>query len=379
MRRRSIMLTEVVMRIPRVLPARRTAQWVMGGVVLAIGVQFGFWVRAHLAGRWPAVSRPAGVEGFLPIDAMLSLRNLLHSGTIDAIHPAGLAIFLAICLMSAVLAKSFCSHLCPVGLLSELLGRLGLRLTRRTLTPPHWLDLPLRGLKFVLLGFFVWAVWFAMSPRGVAAFVASPYAKVADAKMWVFFADASRVTVAVLGVLLVGSVFVRDLWCRYLCPYGALLGVLGRLAPLKVTRDAASCTDCQACTKACPARLPVHTMHRVASIECSSCQDCVVACPVKGCLAVRAPLAQPRRWLRPVAATGVALALYLAVVCGFRAAGHWQTAVSEAEYHHRLQELSSPLYTHVEGMAVREPAPFSVTRDSSVSHLGAPTAAGISR
>ncbi len=371
---RGIMLAEVVMRIPRVLPARRGVQWAMTVVVLAIGVQFSFWVKAHIAGRWPAVSRPAGVEGFLPIDAMLSLRHLMDSGVVDAIHPAGLAIFLGICLMSAVLAKSFCSHLCPVGLLSELLGRLGLRLTRRTLTPPRWLDLPLRGLKFVLLGFFVWAVWFAMSPGGVAAFIASPYAKVADAKMWVFFASASRVTIAVLGVLLVGSVFVRDLWCRYLCPYGALLGVLGRLAPLKVTRDAATCTDCQACTKACPARLPVHTMHRVASIECSSCQDCVVACPVKGCLGVRPPLVAARRWLRPVLATGLAVALYLVVVLGFRAAGHWHTAVTEAEYHHRLQELSSPLYTHVNGMAMQEPASSSRASRPGTSVSTAPSA-----
>ncbi len=359
---------EVEMRLPRVLPARRSAQWAMAVVVLAVGVQFGLWLRAHMAGRWPGVPRPAGVEGFLPIDAMLSLRHLLGTGVIDAIHPAGLAIFLGICLMSAVLAKSFCSHLCPVGLLSELLGRLGLRLTRRTLTPAPWLDLPLRGLKFVLLGFFLWAVWFAMSPAGVAAFISSPYAKVADAKMWVFFAGASRLTIAVLGVLVVGSVFVRDLWCRYLCPYGALLGVLGRLAPLKVTRDAATCTDCRACTRACPARLPVHGMHRVASIECSSCQDCVAACPVKGCLAVRPPLVPKRRWLRPVVATGMAVAVYLAVVLGFRAAGHWHTVVTEVEYHHRLQELSSPIYTHVEGMAMKDPvSPAPARRGESSS------------
>ena len=41
------------------------------------------------------------------------------AGVVDAIHPAGLAIFIGICLMSLVVAKSFCSHICPVGLLSE--------------------------------------------------------------------------------------------------------------------------------------------------------------------------------------------------------------------------------------------------------------------
>jgi ferredoxin len=339
----------------KVLTLRRAFQWLMTAVVVAVGVQFSLWVMPHLEGRWPTVARPAGVEAFLPIDAMLGLRHLLHEGAIDTVHPAGLAMFLGICLMSLVVAKSFCSHICPVGLVSELLGRFGVRLTGTTLTPPRWLDIPLRGMKFLLLGFFIWAIWFAMDPRGVEAFLASPYAKVVDTKMWLFFAEPSRLTIAILGVLVIGSIFVRDLWCRYLCPYGALVGVLGRLAPLKVTRDPGLCTDCRSCTAACPARLQVHTMQRIASIECSSCQDCVVACPVDSCLAIRPPKPSGKAaWLRPVTATVLAVSLYLAVVVGFRATGHWHTSVSEEEYHRRLQEIHSPLYTHVGGTAMAE-------------------------
>jgi ferredoxin len=261
--------------------------------------------------------------------------------------------------MSTVLAKSFCSHLCPVGAISEWLGRLGRRLLGRTWEPPRWLDIPLRSLKYLLLGFFVWATWVAMDVPGVRAFLDSPYNRIADVKMGLFFANASRVTVAVLGVLVVGSLLVRDLWCRYLCPYGALLGFFGRLAPLKVTRDPATCTDCRKCTKVCPARLPVHAMNRVASVECTSCQDCVAACPVKDCLAVRlapAPARQPLPLLRPALAVAVALAVYVAVILGFRAAGHWHGNVSESEYAARLPHLDSPLYTHVGGLAASETA-----------------------
>ncbi len=335
------------MKLPQVLRERRLTQWLMTASALWVGVRFTLWVMPHMAGSWPEASRPAGVEAFLPIGSMMSFRHLLVAGVVDAVHPAGLAIFLGICLMSLVVAKSFCSHVCPFGLLSELLGRLGLKLTGRTVSPPRWLDLPLRSLKFLLLGFFVWAVWIAMEPGVVAAFLESPYARVMDAKMWLFFAQPSRLTIGVLGVLVVGSIFVRDLWCRYLCPYGALVGLLGRLAPLKVTRDPALCTGCMGCTRVCPARLPVHTMVRIASVECTSCQDCVVACPERGCLAVRPPLAgRSPVWLRPAAPVALALVLYLSVVVAFRAAGHWYTEVTEAEYHQRLQELHSPVYTH---------------------------------
>ena len=344
------------MKVPRILMSRRVVQGVVLVVVLAIGVQFTVWVSAHRAGVQPTVSRPPGVEGFLPIGAMLAARHLLHTGDVDPVHPAGLAIFIGICLMSVVVAKSFCSHVCPVGFLSEVLGRLGRRLLGRNLVLPRWLDFPLRGLKLLLLGFFAWAVWWSMSPTAVEAFLASPYARVADAKMWAFFALPSRLTVAVVGLLVVGSLFVRDLWCRYLCPYGALVGILGRLAPWKITRDLDKCTDCRACTKVCPARLPVHSLIRVASIECTSCQDCVVACPVTGCLSIAAPKLPLPWWkrrpaLRPVAAVVLAALLFAGTLAGFRLAGHWRGEVGEAEYHRRLQELDSPLYTHGGGRA----------------------------
>ena len=344
------------MRLPRVVPTRRSVQWLAVAVVTVIGVRFTLWAGAHLDGRWPDVSRPSGVEAFLPIDAMLALRHLLSTGAVDAVHPAGLAIFLGICLMSLVVVKSFCSHLCPIGLVSELLGRVGLRLTGRTITPPRWVDVPLRSVKFLLLGFFVWAIWVQMSASAVESFLTSPYAKVADVKMWMFFADPSRRTVAVIGVLVVGSVFVRDLWCRYLCPYGALLGLLGRFAVLKVHRRSTSCTDCRACTRVCPARLPVHAMQRVASVECTSCQDCVAVCPVSDCLAVR-PRVPWMLGVRPARAVAIAVIVYVAVVAGFRGAGHWHTSITEAEYHSHLDDIRSPLYSHVGGRPMTERAP----------------------
>jgi polyferredoxin len=344
------------MRLPKILRERRMAQGAMAVVVAAIGVQFTLWIRPHLAGVAPVASRPPGVEGFLPIAAMMAARRFLAEGIVDAVHPAGLAIFLAACLMSLLVARSFCSHLCPVGWISELLGRAGIRLFGRNFLFWKWIDLPLRGIKWFLLGFFVWAVWLSMDLEAVAAFLRSPYAKVADAKMWLFFASPDRVTLSVLGLLAVGSLFVRDLWCRYLCPYGALLGLLGRLSPMKVTRDPSTCIDCRSCTKVCPARLPVHAMKRVASVECTSCQDCVLACPVRDCLAVRPPLARPgRRALRPALVAAVAVALWLAVTLGFRLAGHWRTAVSEGEFARRLAEIDSPVYSHAGERAMVEP------------------------
>ena len=58
--------------------------------------------------------------------------------------------------------------------------------------------------------------------------------------------------------------------------------------------------------------------------------------------------------MRPAVASLAAIGIYLAVVGGFRLTGHWQTSVSEAEFHRRLQEMSSPVYSHVGGRAMTE-------------------------
>jgi polyferredoxin len=52
---------------------------------------------------------------------------------------------------------------------------------------------------------------------------------VEDAKTLLFLAHPSPLTVGVPGVLAIGSVLVRDLWCGYLCSYGALVGIVGRV------------------------------------------------------------------------------------------------------------------------------------------------------
>jgi len=50
----------------------------------------------------------------------------------------------------------------------------------------------------------------------------------------------------------------------------------------------------------------------------------------------------------------VAIGLYLAVITGFHVTGNWHTSITEAEFHERLQEIESPLYSHVGGQAMTE-------------------------
>jgi len=343
-----------VLKGPALRTRRRRIEWarhlVQAGflmTVLRIGCEFVRWVHGLEAGRVVG-ERPPGVEAFLPIAALLSLRHLFTTGQVHPVHPAGLVILVLVLGLGLLAKKAFCSWACPIGTLSETLAGLSRRLFRRKLRLPRPLDLPLRSLKYLLLAFFVYAVFFQMGPGAVADFLDSPYNRVADVKMLHFFERLSPFALGVLVGLALLSVVVPYFWCRYLCPYGALLGALSLLSPLKVTRHAPSCIDCNLCTRACPSHLPVARIARVSSDECFGCLSCVAACPVTRALRVETP-APWRRAVRPAAFAAVVVGLFVGGTLLARATGHWRNDVTNEEYANRVRTIDSPAYAHAQG------------------------------
>src|SRR5262245_12369577 len=103
-----------------------------------IGVEFYLFVRYYeTGGRSMWVGRPPGVEGWLPIASLMNLKLLLLTGSVPAIHPAGLFLLIAFIGASWFFRKSFCGWLCPVGAISEYLWRLGRRTFRRNFLLPR--------------------------------------------------------------------------------------------------------------------------------------------------------------------------------------------------------------------------------------------------
>lgn len=296
-----------------------------------IGLEFHFFVRyLESAGQAAAVARPPGVEGFLPISSLMSLYYFILTGSVHPYHPAGLFILSAVILMSLVFGKAFCSWLCPVGLLSEMLGDIGEKLFGRRLPLPRWLDYPLRSLKYLLLAFFVYSIFFLMNEFALRAFLDSPYNLVSDVKMYYFFADISRPALIIIGVLFLLSMFIRNFWCRFLCPYGALLGICSLLSPQKIKRNPVSCIDCGKCAAACPSSINVDKVKTVYSDECTTCLNCVDVCPVAVTLELRSSFSKRRvnkRWV----AAGV-VGLFLAITGFAMLSGNWQNNVPPEVY-----------------------------------------------
>ncbi|HYK89274.1 MAG TPA: 4Fe-4S binding protein [Acidobacteriota bacterium] len=318
-------------------PLRRLIQGLFLALNILLGLQFILFVHYfESGGRTVHVSRPAGVEGYLPIAGLMNLKYFLLTGKIPAVHPAAMFLLGAFLLISIVFRKAFCSWLCPVGTISELLWKLGRKLFKKNWTMPRSIDFPLRGLKYLVLGLFLYAV--ALLPaNSIEAFLSSPYGIVADVKMLNFFRTLSETAAITIIALVVLSFFYMNFWCRYLCPYGALMGLASLISPSKIRRDPDLCIDCAKCTKACPSLLPVAGLITVRSAECTACLECVAVCPAEDALQLSVP--RKRRVPAWVLATGVAF-IFLGIVGYAKLAGTWNSNIPDAVYFHLVPVLN---------------------------------------
>jgi polyferredoxin len=312
---------------------RRTFQLLFVALNVWLGALFYLWVRQFETGvAHPLVARPPGVEGWLPIAGLMSLKYWLVTGHLPAIHPATLFLLVSFLAIAFFFRKAFCSWLCPVGTLSEYLWRVGRHVFKRNFHLWHWLDVGLRGLKYLLFGFFAWAVS-SMSAASIASFMRSDYGLVADVKMLNFFRYLGVTGASVILVLIVASVFIQNFWCRYLCPYGALFGLVSLLSPLRIRRNTASCIDCAKCAKSCPSALPVDKLVTIKSAECTGCLECIAVCPAEDALAIAifGPASRHRRVPAWGIAAGVAL-IFFGVVGYAKLSGHWNSEVPDSTY-----------------------------------------------
>ena len=287
--------------------ARKRARWVRWAVLGVVLVAMTAIVLAHQqsrgAGRW------AGVDFLCPFGGLETLYSLL-SGNGFLRHSAASAVILLVGMLAMAVAfrRSFCGMLCPLGTLQGIFGAAGRRLFgAHRLTIPPVVDRVARFLKYGVFAFFLLWTWQA------AELVMRPYDPWVA---WAHLTASDLLTTYLIGfiilvVSLAGSLVYERFFCKYLCPVGALLGLLSRVSFLNIKRDAATCIDCGRCDKACMMNIEVATADVVTSSECISCNECVNACPVPGALKVTA--AGGSR-VPALAAVGVVVALMVAIV-----------------------------------------------------------------
>jgi NosR/NirI family transcriptional regulator, nitrous oxide reductase regulator len=169
-------------------------------------------------------------------------------------------LFAGFAMVSTVLwGRLYCGRICAYGALTQLLDPIVPR--RMRLEIPVRIEKHANLIKYgVLAG--VLAYFFVTRDVGVYRFV-EPF--------WMFGLFGTTGMWIGLAVLLLATVFVRNLYCRFLCPVGAMLGLLSNLTVFRIKRWA-ECNSCKICEKTCEwgaIRGP-----KIVKSECVRCDDC---------------------------------------------------------------------------------------------------------
>lgn len=285
----------------RVVVPRRAATWgrrVRLGrraVQVSVAGGVGWLIVQH------AVSGSTSAETFCPFGGFETLWTLLTTGrTVQHTHPANLVLGAAVLALAVTGRGFFCGWLCPLGAVQEwvhavtdrLASRVGvLRAVRRRLqrvgrgTAWRRTDRVLRWGRWAVLG---WAVVGAAITGTMVFREADPWAALLSVTEF----ELSLGFAVLLATLLL-SPFVERPFCRYACPLGAVQGLAGKVSPIAVQRDAATCAGCDLCNRACPMAIPVNTRTRVTDTSCIGCLECVAACPSGPALGVTIALPLP--------------------------------------------------------------------------------------
>jgi len=150
--------------------------------------------------------------------------------------PFGAIAFFTLPLVAALfVGRAFCAAVCPLGAVQELVAL-------RPVRVPGWLEHALGLIPYLYLGLGA-----ALASTGTAFLICR-----FDPFVGFFRFGAPAGMLVFGGLLLVVGVFVGRPYCRYLCPYGAILGVLARLSWRRVRITPDECIQCRLCEDACP-------------------------------------------------------------------------------------------------------------------------------
>ena len=155
--------------------------------------------------------------------------------------------------------RLYCGRICSFGALTQLLDRVIPARLRFEL--PKRLERRAIYVKYLLLGTAI--AYFLITRDNLIYRYIEPF--------WMFTLRGSTVMWVMLGLLLLTTVFIRNFYCRYLCPLGAALGLISNLTVFRIKRWS-ECKTCKICEKAC--EWGAIEGPRILVTECVRCDDC---------------------------------------------------------------------------------------------------------
>lgn len=206
-----------------------------------------------------------------PFGGVESILSLISSGTlVPKLHESTIVISALVILLTLILGSVFCSYVCPLGAIQEWIGKIGKKIFKKRYNKfiPQKLHDILKYLRYVSLLLTVVLTYKAAT---LVFLEVDPYYA-----LYHFFTDEVTIgSLIVLGAVLIGSLFVERPWCKYLCPYGAFLGLISKISIFKIKKKASKCDSCTLCDKQCPMNIEISKKKVIGDPLCIRCMDCV--------------------------------------------------------------------------------------------------------
>ena len=215
-------------------------------------------------------------SAFFHADPLAAIGVTLASGTL----PGALLWFLVLAALTLVLGRVFCGWACPLGTLQQLSSwLLSPRSRRESLLVNRWRRW--YAIKYYLLAALLGGALLGSLQSGLLDPL-SLLARGLASGVWPVLPGGRAVPGGWIAAILLLAIVVASRWiprlfCRALCPLGALLGVLARFSLFRISRRGDACSSCVLCTFACQGADEPLKEHRVG--ECHVCLNCLPSCP----------------------------------------------------------------------------------------------------
>lgn len=222
---------------------------------------------------------------------------------LEAVLCGSIAITAVLLVLTLVFGRVYCSVICPLGVMQDIIARLGRRVNKKkryTFSPAK------RVLRYAVLALYVAAI---VGGVGVAIQLLAPYstfgriatnilqpcyvyvnnllagiAESVDSYMFyendLWLRSVTSLIISVAMLLLIGVLAWRNgrTWCNTICPVGTFLSFFSRFSLFKVRFDADKCRSCTLCTSRCKASCIDDKTHTVDSSRCVVCGNCISNC-----------------------------------------------------------------------------------------------------
>ncbi len=255
------------------------------------GIQIFFFVLIALiavnhsleeAGNGLPILSSASLHALCPFGGVVSIYQYVTVGTfVSKTHESSFILMWIVFALTLLVGPVFCGWVCPLGSVQEWLGKLGKKIFKRKYNRfiPYRYDRILRYLRYLILG---WVVYMTVVTGKLFFADIDPYFALFN--FWT--GEVATAGLVILGLVLGASLLVERPFCKYACPYGAVLGIFNLFRIFKIKRNVPTCTDCKACDRSCPMNIPVSTGTAVRSHQCITCMKCTSeqACPIENTL-----------------------------------------------------------------------------------------------